>query len=312
MSEYKLPYKDERGFCNVLLSAIGGDGANMAAKLFFKIGVVELGLDGAYDAKYGSEKTGTPTDVSVRLCETGTVIRESGPANKPHVLCAFHDDLIEVLELYRGIHRNPTVIVNTRKSPSEIRDILRLPGGTIYTLDASEIAKETKSRINIPMLAMLCKIMNFPDEVAKNSIAKQWPRARESNVAAYESSVSASVSAKVENDGKYEYMPPKPPGGQVGYMNILNGGAIDALTHSTYGRRNQVAGRGFVPEFESDLCNGCAICMTACSDPGALIWVDGKVTGIDIAFCKGCMRCVEVCPDTKKGRALMRPKAMTP
>ena len=70
MAEYVLPYQDELGFTNILMSALGGDGANMAAKLLFKIAVEKLDLDGGYDAKYGSEKTGTPTDVSIRLCRS--------------------------------------------------------------------------------------------------------------------------------------------------------------------------------------------------------------------------------------------------
>jgi pyruvate ferredoxin oxidoreductase gamma subunit len=61
MPEYVLPYQDQLGFTNILMSALGGDGANMAAKLLIKIAVEKLDLDGGYDAKYGSEKTGTPT-----------------------------------------------------------------------------------------------------------------------------------------------------------------------------------------------------------------------------------------------------------
>jgi Pyruvate/2-oxoacid:ferredoxin oxidoreductase delta subunit len=41
-----------------------------------------------------------------------------------------------------------------------------------------------------------------------------------------------------------------------------------------------------------------------CSDPGGLLWKEGRMVGIDDRFCKGCMRCVEVCPETKKGKAL--------
>ncbi len=307
MERYTLPYRDERGFCNIFLSAIGGDGANTAAKMLFLIAVEEMGLDGAYDAKYGSEKTGTPTDVSVRLCECGTKIRESGPTNRPHILCVFHDDLIEVLELYRGLHENPTVIVNTTKPPSEVRRMLRLPEGTICTLDASGIADRAKSRINIPMLAALCRVLKFPEDVVKRKIAGQWPRSAEANLAAFDLVAAATGTQRVERDPFLDYLPPVSPRGQIGYLNMLNGGAIDATTHSTYGRRNQVAGRGFVPEFDPEACNGCAICLTVCSDPGGLVWLKGKVAGLDRAFCKGCMRCVEVCPETKKGRALRRP-----
>lgn len=102
MTNYQLPFRDELGFCNVLISALGGDGANMAAKLLFEIGCGELGLDGGYDAKYGSEKKGTPTDVSVRFCTPGTPVRQSGPMQTPHFLVVFHADLIRPLELNRG------------------------------------------------------------------------------------------------------------------------------------------------------------------------------------------------------------------
>jgi len=91
MTEYLLPYRDKDGFTNILLSGLGGDGANMAAKLLFKIAVLKMDLDGGYDAKYGSEKTGTPTDVSIRLCALGTPVRESGPTRHPHLLGVFRE-----------------------------------------------------------------------------------------------------------------------------------------------------------------------------------------------------------------------------
>ena len=85
---------------------------------------------------------------------------------------------------------------------------------------------------------------------------------------------------------------------------MLNGGTIDALTHTTYGRDNRIAGGGRVPRFDKQACSSCGICMTVCSDPGGLLWQEGRMVGIDDRFCKGCMRCVEVCPSTKKGHAL--------
>ena len=84
----------------------------------------------------------------------------------------------------------------------------------------------------------------------------------------------------------------------------LNGGTVDALTHTTINRDNRVAGRGRVPIFHPEACTSCGICLTVCSDPGGLLWREGRMQGIDPLFCKGCMRCVEVCPQTKKGKAL--------
>jgi len=300
---YQLPYCDELGFCNVLISALGGDGANMAAKLLFKLGCEEFGLDGGYDAKYGSEKKGTPTDVSVRFCEIGTRVRQVGPTNTPHFLVVFHTDLILPLELNSGLLPGATCIVNTVESPQTIREKLRLHSGRVICVNATKIAIESKSRLNIPLLAVLARRLGFDDETVKSRIASQWPRAAEANLAGFNRALESVSEAVFESDG-YPLHPPTITRGPIGWRNMLNGGTIDALTHGTAGRDNRVAGRGRVPEFNPDFCTSCGICLTVCSDPGGLIWHEGRMVGIDSAFCKGCMRCVEVCRETKKGKAL--------
>ena len=305
---YELPYVDRLGFCNVLLSAIGGDGANMAAKLLFKIAVSEMNLDGAYDAKYGSEKKGTPTDVSLRLCNLRTKVRTSGPMNTPHILAIFRDGLIEPLQLNRGLQANATVIVNTTQSPDEVRNRLKLNSGRIICIDAETIAEETRSRLNMPMMALVARALSFPTEVVQEAIKAAWPYVAERNIAAFRAANEGVTEKTFAATPQYPLAPPSDVvRGQVGYLNMLNGGAINALHHSTVGRNNQVAGYGFVPQLDPSACSGCAICMTVCSDPGGLIWKDGKLAAIDLAFCKGCMRCVEVCPSTKKGKALTLP-----
>ncbi len=307
MSTYQLPYQDRRGFTNCLLSAIGGDGANMAAKLLFKIAAEELNLDGAYDAKYGSEKKGTPTDVSLRLSEYGTPVRESGPTNRPHILCVFRENLITSLNLNRGLQENATVIVNSCKTPEAIREMLQLHSGTIYVLDAAKIAIETHSRLNMPMMAMLAYVLNFPETAVVKKITETWPRAVDANVAAYKMAVAESVKQVFAADGKYELVAPMEVRSGLGYDSMLDGGAIDTLTHSTVSRNNAYARSNPSPSFEREACIDCAKCLTVCADPGAIVWKDNKMTGIDLAYCKACMRCVAVCPDTKKGKALKDP-----
>lgn len=304
MSTLHLPYRDDLGFCNVFISGLGGDGANVAAKLLFEIGCDELGLDGGYDAKYGSEKKGTPTDVSVRFCQPGTPVRQSGPTQTPHVLVVFRDDFIAPLELYRGLQPGAACIVNSTSPPHQVRPRLKLPAGRILCLDAARIAQECRSRLNMPMLAVLAHELGFPDDVLKARIAKKWPRLAQSNLAAFDRAVEQVRSAEFKDSADYEWLPPLVTRGSIGWRNMLNGGTIDALTHNTSGRDNRLAGRGKVPQFHSESCTSCGICLTVCSDPGGLIWHDGKMQGIDERFCKGCMRCVEVCPETKRGRAL--------
>ena len=307
---YELPYQDRLGFCNVFLSAIGGDGANMTAKLLFKIAVSELDLDGAYDAKYGSEKKGTATDVSLRLCYKGTPVRTSGPTMTPNILAIFRPGLMAALKLNRGLQENATVIVNTTDTPAEVRKELKLHSGRIICLDAETIANETRSRLNMPMMALIARALSFPADVVEEFIAKAWPYAKEANLAAFEAANKGVQEETFEASDEYQLEPPAAVArGQIGYANMLNGGAIDALTHSTTKRNNQISGYGLVPQLDPEACTGCAICMTVCSDPGAIVWKGGKVVQIDYAFCKGCMRCVQICPTTKKGKALQSPVA---
>lgn len=308
MTGYALPFRDELGFCNIFMSALGGDGANTAAKLLFKIGCSDFGLDGGYDAKYGSEKKGTATDVSVRFCEVGTPVRQSGPTNRPHYLVAFHENMIEPLELYRGLRPDAVCIVNTTKRPEEVRRTLRLHSGKIVCVDATRIAYETHSRLNIPLLAALCHELRMPDDQIKRLVGERWPRAAVANLAAYDRVLGEVTHGVFAADG-YELAEPCVSRGALGYLNMLNGGTIDALTHTTAGRDNRLAAQGRVPRFDPNACTSCGICMTVCSDPGGLLWLEGRMTGIDDRFCKGCMRCVEVCPDTKKGQALTMPPA---
>ncbi len=299
-----LPAQDDLGFCNIYLSALGGDGANMAGKILFKIGCRDFGLDGGYDARYGSEKKGTATDVTVRFCRVGTPVRQAGPTSRPHVLVVFHDDLIAPLDLGRGLHRSAIAIVNTTRSPADVRQLLQLHSGRVLCLDATRIAFDCKSRLNMPLFAALCHELRFPDQHVQDAIAKQWPRAKDANLSAVSRALSGATTQDFSADGAYGLSEPLTRRGPIGWRNMLNGGTIDALTHSTRDRDNRIAGRGHLPRFASGACNSCGICLTVCSDPGGLLWRDGRMEGIDEAFCKGCMRCVEVCPDTKKGKAL--------
>ena len=303
--DYQLLFADELGFCNILLSAIGGDGANMAAKMLFKLGVSKIGLDGGYDAKYGSEKKGTPTDVSVRFCKAGTVVRSVGATTHPHILVVFHESLIKILQVNKGLHPDAIVIVNSKKTPEKVRDILELHSGQVICLDASKIAEETRSRLNMPMLAMLCHVLKFPTEAVEEAVEKQWPRAAKANIAAFKAAVSSAKKAEFPDDGKYPLVPFSRSRGGLGYLNALPGGAVDALKYSTVGRNNTESRLGASPIFDADKCTNCGMCMTVCADPGAISWKDKKMQGVDLSFCKGCMRCVVICPRT--GRALRDP-----
>ncbi len=310
MPSIRLPHRDTGGFCHLVLSALGGDGANAVGKLLFQVAVGDLALDGAYDARYGSEKTGTPTDVSLRLCPLGIPVRESGPSQEPHILGVFRQNLIRRLRLNRGLRANATVLVNSEDTPSQLRDELELHSGMITCLPATAIANETGTRLNIPMLATVARALEFPEELVRAHLVRAWPGARDRNVAAFDLALARSTSQRFDADGKYALAPAEVTRGPIGYKNMLDGGAIDARLWLS-SAMPPFPGTGSIPVFERGVCTDCGLCLVVCSDPGALVWREKRLAAIDEAYCKGCLRCVEVCPETKKGKALL-PSVRTP
>ena len=303
-TESQLPYRDDLGFCNISMVALGGDGANSLGKMLFDTAVQVMNLDGGYDAAYGSEKKGTPTSVSIKLCELSTPVRQVGPARTPHILVVFREHLIQAMRLNEGLHEKATVIVNTRLSPDEIRDRLRLHSGKIICIDATEIATTTRSRMNIPLFALLAHTLGFSDEKMREMIASQWPKAKNENLAAYDAAATQCVFKDYPADGKYPLVPVdydrKP---DIGYENQGIGAVVENVEHLNI-RSTKTMRAGLIPIFDVEACIDCVKCFFTCPDPGSVVFREGKMIGIDYDFCKGCLRCIYVCPETKKGKAL--------
>lgn len=301
---YELPYRDEGGFCNILFSALGGDGANTAAKLLFELAVTDMNLDGGLDAKYGSEKTGTPTDVSIRLTDQNVPVRASGPTRRPHILVIFHLELARPLKLLDGLAEDASVIVNTSLSPAETREKIGLHSGMLYTMDATKIALETNSRLNMPFLAQVCRVMGIPDASLEGPITRRWPKQSEANLRAFHSARASVRAEYFEADGKFDLRPPSTRMSRIGYQTMLPGSAIRALEFASVPESGSRRSITPPPAFKREACIDCVLCLTVCPDPGSLIWKDGRMEGINAAYCKACMRCVSVCPQTKNGKAL--------
>ena len=71
------------------------------------------------------------------------------------------------------------------------------------------------------------------------------------------------------------------------------GATIVEAGNSVY---NETGGwRSFVPEIDSQKCDGCMLCYFYCPDASIVI-EDGKAVGIDLAHCKGCGICAKECP----------------
>src|SRR5690606_18886356 len=147
-----LPKKNELGFFEIRLESIGGLGANLAGKMLAEAGVVGSGFNGVSFSSYGSEKKGSPVKAHIRYCDMKTNIRDTTPVERPHIVAIFHENLSRTVNVISGIYQDSIVLVNSAKTPEQLKDKLKLMGGTIAVVDATGISLEEKNRVNMAML----------------------------------------------------------------------------------------------------------------------------------------------------------------
>lgn len=301
----KLPIKNELGFFEVRLESIGGLGAHLAGKMLAETGVLGLGLNGAHFSSYGSEKKGSPVKSFIRLGERE--IRASNPVERPHVVAVFHEALFKTIDVANGLYPDGVMLVNTSKSPDDIKDQLNLKSGTVAVVDALNISVEEKTRVNTAILGALFRVADFLDpEAMKNVIRatfeEKYPHLVDANIRTFERGYNEVEFKTYEPDDASisEYVRPK---STLGYETQPIGGAItnpgNTILKDLSGSR-----QGFIPGYTAEKCINCAACDTACPDL-CFVWEEKEdkrgrpqmfLQGIDYQYCKGCMKCVAVCP----------------
>ncbi|MBO8170658.1 MAG: 2-oxoacid:acceptor oxidoreductase family protein [Bacillaceae bacterium] len=303
-----LTKTNELGFYEIRLESIGGLGANLAGKMLAEAGVVEAGLNGVSFSSYGSEKKGSPVKAHIRFTEPDHEIRDTSPVERPHVVGVFHEALFKTVDVTNGIYPDSIVLVNTSKTPDEIKEKLQLQGGTVAVVDAINIALEEKTRVNTAMLGALFRVIDFlhPDamrDVIRKTFEKKYPHLLEANLRTfdrgYEEVEMKSYQVPEGAEGKpfTRHIP------DLGYDTQAMGGTItnpgNSILKDLSGSRV-----GVIPSFHQDKCINCAACDTACPD-FCFVWEEGEdkkgrpqmfLQGIDYQYCKGCLKCVHACP----------------
>jgi pyruvate ferredoxin oxidoreductase gamma subunit len=80
----------------------------------------------------------------------------------PDIVVVVDPTLLKTVPFLEGTDENAVLVINTNKTPSEIREKYGIEGRKIYTVDATKIAMEELKRplMNIPMLGALVKVLN--------------------------------------------------------------------------------------------------------------------------------------------------------
>lgn len=317
MSVVNLPKVNELGFFEIRLESIGGLGANLAGKMLAEAGVEGAGLNGVSFSSYGSEKKGSPVKAHIRFCDLNTPIRDTSPVERPHVVCVFHEALAKTVNVVSGIYADSIVLVNSQKSPEQLKSTLNMLGGTIAVIDATGIALTEKNRVNMAMLGAMFRLCPFlePDtmkDVIRKSLESKYPQSVASALNTFERGYNEVVIQDFPlQDGLTmpEFVRADTP--VLGYETQSIGGVITNPGNS-FLKNLSISRSGMMPHFEVDDCIHCAQCDTVCPDL-CFVWEEhpdkkGRpqmfLKGIDFQYCKGCLKCIEACPTDALSKVL--------
>jgi pyruvate ferredoxin oxidoreductase gamma subunit len=140
----------------------GGQGAKTAAFLLAE-SLIEQGKYAQGFPDYGPERMGAPIRGYNRISDQP--VRRHCDVRNPDIVVVLDPTLIGTDDMTSGLPEDGVVLVNSGKSPAELRQALKLEGRKVYTVDAEGIAlKEIGRPIpNSPMIGALLKVRALAD-----------------------------------------------------------------------------------------------------------------------------------------------------
>ena len=141
----------------------GGQGAKTAALLLadvcFKTGAYVQGFP-----EYGPERMGAPITAFNRISDKE--IRVHSNIYNPDLVVVVDETLLTSVNVTAGLKEDGAIVINTDKSPEEVRPLLGDYKGSVYTIDARSISVEALGKYfpNSPMLAAAVAVSEVMDK----------------------------------------------------------------------------------------------------------------------------------------------------
>lgn len=140
----------------------GGQGAKTACLLLadaaFSSGKYAQGFP-----EYGPERMGAPITAYNRISSSRCTVHSN--IYNPDYVVVVDESLLQSVDVTSGLAQSGAVIINSSRSPEELRPMLRGYTGRVCTIDARRISEETlgKNYPNTPMLAAAVKVSGVVD-----------------------------------------------------------------------------------------------------------------------------------------------------
>ena len=135
----------------------GGQGAKTASLLLadaaFNTGKYIQGFP-----EYGPERMGAPITAYNRISAKPITIHSN--IYEPDYVVVVDDTLLTSVPVTDGLKEDGAIVINTTKTPEELRQLLKGYNGNVYTIDAKKVSLETLGKYfpNTPMLAAIVKV----------------------------------------------------------------------------------------------------------------------------------------------------------
>jgi pyruvate ferredoxin oxidoreductase gamma subunit len=143
----------------------GGQGAKTASLLLadaaFNTGKYIQGFP-----EYGPERMGAPITAYNRISDEKITIHSN--IYEPDYVVVVDDTLLECVDVTKGLKEEGAIVINTTKTPDEVRPLLKGYNGKVCTIDAKTISIETLGKYfpNTPMLAAIVKVSGIMEDEA--------------------------------------------------------------------------------------------------------------------------------------------------
>ena len=134
----------------------GGQGAKTASQFLGEAALDTRKFIQSFP-EYGPERAGAPMRAFNRISEKNITIHSS--VTSPDIVVVIDPTLVGAIDVTEGMDDKGILLVNTDKSPEDIRKITNFKKGKVGTVDATKIALETLKlpMPNMPMLGALLK-----------------------------------------------------------------------------------------------------------------------------------------------------------
>jgi pyruvate ferredoxin oxidoreductase gamma subunit len=177
---------DTKSLIEIRWHGRGGQGAVTSAELVAQSAISEGKYAQAFPS-FGPERRGAPVQAFNRI-DSREPVRIRVDVTQPDVVVVLDPSLLSIVKVTAGLKKNGMVIVNTKKTASQIKSEFGIDY-PVATVDATKIAREKLGVpiVNTTMLGALVKATGIVDkESTKAPLEKRFGRLGERNITAME------------------------------------------------------------------------------------------------------------------------------